>query len=347
MKRKPYSEWSFDIGLYFDVMNMLVFAVVIIISSILSAFLHQTFHLSIHMPEAVYTVILSIAMGGVATDFLYRKVLAPISALSSAMEKVASGDFGVTLTSDSKIKEIQTLYHDFNIMVRELSATETLQMDFVSNVSHEFKTPLAAIEGYAALLRGEPELTPEHREYTERILLNAKRLSGLVSNILLLSKIENQAIPEKSRSFRLDEQIRQAIVVLEPKWAEKDLQLDAEMESFIYVGIESLLFHVWTNLIDNAIKFTPTGGSLQIRMKTSEQNVLVSVKDSGCGISEADKKRIFDKFYQADTSHRNEGNGLGLALVNRIVSAHRGYIEVENCREGGSKFVIVLPLLSE
>lgn len=346
MRKHKYGKYHFSIDLYLIIINLLVFAGVTIVSSLVSALLYRFFHLTLQVPEAVYTVILSIAMGGVVSVFLYRKILAPISALSKAMSRVAAGDFDVVLASKSKIDELQKLYDDFNLMVKELSATETLKTDFVSNVSHEFKTPLAAIEGYATLLQGDTALTLNQKECTEKILFSTKRLSDLVSNILLLSKIENQAIPAKPVSFRLDEQIRQAIVVLEPKWAEKEIDLAADLEVVTYTGNESLLFHVWMNLIGNAIKFNPVGGSMRICLKASEQNVLISVQDSGCGISETDMKRIFDKFYQSDTSHKDEGNGLGLALVNRIVSIHQGHIEVENCQEGGCKFTVVLPILS-
>lgn len=345
MKKQKSGRYRFSLELYFIVMNLLVFAGVTIASAIVSAILYRIFHLTLQIPETVYTVIISIVMGGVITFFLYRKILEPINKLSKAMNKVASGDFGVTLSSKSKIDEVQQLYGDFNLMVQELSATETLKTDFVSNVSHEFKTPLGAIEGYAALLQGDSELTPNQKEYSEKILFNTKRLSDLVSNILLLSKIENQAIPAKPEPFCLDEQIRQAIVILEPKWAEKEIDLAADLVNVTYMGNESLLFHVWMNLIGNAIKFNPIGGSLRICLKASEQNVLISVQDSGCGISETDMKRIFDKFYQSDTSHKDEGNGLGLALVKRIVSIHQGHIEVENCPEGGCKFTVILPIL--
>lgn len=345
MSKKSSTEWSYGINLYFIAMNLLVFLGVTIISALISALLYRLFHLSVQIPEAVYMVVLSTVMGGVVTSFLYYKILAPISVLSKAMSRVASGDFNVTLVSESKIGQVKNLYRDFNLMAKELSATETLQTDFVSNVSHEFKTPLGAIEGYAALLHRDSALTSNQKEYIEKILLNTKRLSGLVSNILLLSKIENQAIHSKMELFRLDEQIRQAIVTLEPKWAKKNIDLTADLETVVYAGNESLLFHVWMNLIDNAIKFNPLNGNLRIYLRASEQNVLVSIQDSGCGILEADKKRIFDKFYQTDTSHKGEGNGLGLALVNRIVSIHQGRIEVENCAQGGCKFTTVLPIL--
>ena len=260
------------------------------------------------------------------------------------MGKVAEGDFSVMLESNSKLNEIQKLYGNFNLMVKELAATETLQTDFVSNVSHEFKTPIGAINGYAMLLQGNQDLTAEQSEYAEKILYNTRRLSGLVSNILLLSRIENQAIPMRKETFRLDEQIRQAILTLETKWSEKEIDLAAELEKVFYTGNENLMPHIWMNLIDNAIKFSQRGGSIRICLKASEQNVLVSIRDFGCGISEVDRKRIFDKFYQTDTAHKEEGNGLGLALVQRIIQIHDGSIEVENCVEGGCRFTVVLPV---
>ena len=220
-------------------------------------------------------------------------------------------NFTVKLETGSKLSEIRKLYGDFNLMVKELAATEMLQMDFVSNVSHEFKTPISAIDGYATLLQGDSKLTEEQAEYTDKIIYNVRRLSGLVSNILLLSRIENQAIPTKKEKFRLDEQIRQATLALEARWTEKEIDLAAELETVSYIGNETLLIHVWLNLIDNAVKFSPKGGSIWIRLTASEENILVSVRDHGCGIAETDLKRIFDKFYQTDTAHKEEGNGLG------------------------------------
>lgn len=302
------------------------------------------------LPKEIPTVLLVIIfcdiLGLIATVLISRKFISPVVRLSLAMRKVANGDFTVRLLHRSKIREIQELYDNFNVMVTELGATETLQSDFVSNVSHEFKTPINAIEGYTMLLQEEQGLNKEQREYSEKILFNTRRLSGLVSNILLLSKLSNQNIPAKIQRFRLDEQIRQAIVYLEPKWSPKNLDFDVELDKVTFVGNEQLLMHIWSNLIDNAIKFSPKAGCLTIRLKASEQNVLIAVQDQGPGISEKEKKRIFEKFYQADSSHKDEGNGLGLALVKQVVTMHRGTIEVENCEDGGCKFTVVLPILT-
>ncbi len=228
-------------------------------------------------------------------------------------------------------------------MAAELAATEILQTDFVSNVSHEFKTPITAIEGYATLLHGDEHLTAEQSEYAHKILFNTRRLSGLVGNILLLSKLDNQSIPSRREKYRLDEQLRQAIVSLEPKWTEKNIDFDAELEDVTYSGNEQLLFHVWLNLLDNAVKFSPAGGCITVRLGAGKEGVTVTIADQGAGISEDERKRIFDKFYQADSSHKDEGNGLGLALVSRIVAIHGGAIAVENNNGAGCTFTVSLP----
>ena len=227
-------------------------------------------------------------------------------------------------------------------MTKELRATQILQMDFVSNVSHEFKTPINAIEGYTMLLQGE-ELSNEQNEYVEKILFNTQRLSCLVGNILLLSKLENQNIPMKKTKYRLDEQIRQAILSLESKWTQKEIGFQVEMEAVKYVGNEGLFMHVWINLLDNAIKFSPNQGIITMFLKQEKDQVKFILEDEGPGIDEEIKNRIFDKFYQADGSHKAEGNGLGLALVKRIIDSAGGTIEAQNREYGGCRFVVQLP----
>ena len=232
----------------------------------------------------------------------------------------------------------------FNMMTKELKNTEVLQTDFVSNVSHEFKTPINAIEGYTTLLQGCDNLDETQQEYIEKILFNTNRLSTLVGNILLLSKIENQSIQTSRSKFRLDEQIRQSIVALEPAWEKKNIEFDVEMESIEYLGNESLFHHVWDNLIGNAIKFSPCGGLVVIRLEKDGKNILFVIEDNGPGLSEEAKKHLFDKFYQADSSHKQEGNGLGLALVKRILTIADGDIVAENKKDGGCRFSVHLVL---
>ena len=295
------------------------------------------------IPLLVELIILSLFVGSLVTGFLSKWFFSPIKRLGSAMEKVADGDFTVRLETKSSSKEIQEVYSGFNLMTNELSAIEILQSDFVSNVSHEFKTPINAIEGYSMLLQGGENLNEDQKQYVDKIIFNTKRLSSLVGSILLLSKIENQSIPVNQTTYRLDEQIRQSIVALEPAWEEKDIEFDVDLERVDFTGDKSMLMHVWDNIIGNAIKFDPPGGYVGIRMKQRDGEICVTVEDNGPGVDEEARKHIFERFYQADSSHKEEGNGLGLALVKRILDAHKGRVYVEDRLGGGSRFVVVLP----
>ena len=287
-------------------------------------------------------VVISSLIGSFVTSFLSKLFFDPIKKLRKAMEQVADGDFAVRLEDQSSSKEIMEIYSGFNLMAHELGATEMLQSDFVSNVSHEFKTPITAIEGYSMLLQGSDELDAEQREYVEKIIFNTRRLSSLVGSILLLSKLENQQIPLNPTRFSLDEQIRQSIVALEPQWEPKNVEFDVELEDTAYLGSENMLRHVWDNLISNAVKFGPDGGKVRIRLTREAKHIVVTVEDEGPGLTEEAQKHLFDKFYQADSSHRQEGNGLGLALVKRILTLENGTVTAENIPGGGCRFTVAL-----
>ena len=260
------------------------------------------------------------------------------------MDRVADGDFTVQLKEKSALKEVKEINIGFNLMVQELQATEILQTDFVSNVSHEFKTPISAIEGYSTLLQDSDNLSPEQKEYVDKILFNTKRLSSLMGSILLLSKLENQQIPTGKTCYRLDEQIRQAIVSLEEAWDSKNINMDVEMDRIQYTGNESMMHHVWSNLISNAIKFSPENATISISLVQENNAILFSVEDQGPGLSEEAQKHIYDKFYQADGSHKQEGNGLGLTLVKRILTIEGGSIDSENLPEQGCRFTVILSI---
>lgn len=284
----------------------------------------------------------SLLIGLLVTSFLARFFFEPIKELQKSMERVADGDFSVRLDCKTSSKEIQEIYSGFNLMAHELASTEILQTDFVSNVSHEFKTPINAIEGYTTLLQGCEHLDVWQRQYVDKILFNTKRLSTLVGNILLLSKIENQSIQTNQNLFRLDEQIRQSIVALEPAWEAKEIEFDVELESIDYQGNENLLHHVWDNLIGNAIKFSPACGTITLRLRRQDASIVFYVEDNGAGLSDEAMKHIFDKFYQADSSHKEEGNGLGLTLVKRILLITNGEITSKNLKDGGCRFTVLL-----
>ncbi len=292
------------------------------------------------VPQLAELLLISILMGLLITYFLSRLVFQPIKVLGDAMEKVADGDFSVRLETKSSSQEVQEVYSGFNLMAHELGAMEILQTDFVSNVSHEFKTPINAIEGYSMLLQGG-NLDEEQRQYVEKILFNTQRLSSLVGSILLLSKLENQSIPTNQTTYRLDEQIRQSIVALESDWERKEIVFDVEMDRVDYTGSEPLMRHVWDNLLSNAIKFNAQGGMVRMRLTRNPEHIVFTIEDSGPGLTEEAQKHIFDKFYQADSSHREEGNGLGLALVKKILALSGGEISAENI-PGGSRFTVTL-----
>ena len=287
-------------------------------------------------------LLFGLIIGAFIAAFMSKLFFIPIKKLREAIMKVADGDFSVQLDVKNYSKEIQEIYSGFNLMVQELQSTEILQTDFVSNVSHEFKTPINAIEGYSTLLQDCDNLNEDRQQYVEKIIFNTKRLSTLVGNILLLSKIENLDIRSSQSTFRIDEQIRQVIVMLEPAWAEKDIQFEVELDSINYTGSENLLHHVWSNIIGNAIKFSPDEGTVKISLFEKENRIIFTVEDNGPGLSEEAQKHLFDKFYQADTSHKQEGNGLGLALVKRILMIDGGLISAENAENGGCIFTVTL-----
>ncbi len=268
--------------------------------------------------------------------------LQPIENLSDSMKRVSGGDFSIRLKEHSKIKEIGELNRSFNAMTEELGVTEVLQSDFVSNVSHEIKTPLNAIEGYATLLQDSDCTDAERERYVEKILFNTKRLSELVGNVLILSKIESGSVDINAEPFRLDEQIRQSIMLLEQKWVGKDIEFDIELDEITYTGDRVLLMHVWNNIIGNAVKFSPKEGLITIRLTEDSDSVSFWVDDCGPGIGESAMKHIFDKFYQEDSSHKQHGNGLGLSLVKHIVDMLGGEIIAENLPEAGCRFKVLL-----
>lgn len=305
--------------------------------------LNRRFGVWLGIPYTLRVLLISILSGAAIAVGLSKIFVSPMIKLGDAMRKVAGGDFSVRLDCTSKIRDVREVYGSFNTMVKELGNTETLQTDFVSNVSHEFKTPINAIEGYASLLQ-DSQLTDEQKNaYIDKIIFNTRRLSDLVGNILLLSKVNNQTISLKASTFRLDEQVRQSILALESKWEKKEIEFDIDLDEIEYTGYENLLSHVWLNLIDNAVKFSPQNGQIRIRLKQLDGSVTFSIWDNGLPIPEADIDRIFNKFYQGDNSHASEGNGLGLALVRKIVAAAHGTINVTSSEDAGTEFVVALP----
>lgn len=328
----------------FFLICMAEFIAVVLLSELAGWLLKRWLGVTMDIPIFVWAILFSVVVGGAVTNYITHSFIDLITCLGKAMKEVAGGNFHVAMQSDSKLKEVRDIYESFNRMVKELGNTETLQTDFISSVSHEFKTPINAIEGYASLLQDHHQSPEEQETYIEKILFNTRRLSTLTGNILLLSKINNQSIRPQRTVFRLDEQIRQAIVALEQKWTEKNIDFDVELDKVTYSGYESLLLHVWSNLIDNAIKFDPPGGMICLRLRQADDEAVFTIDDNGPGIAPEEQERIFHKFYQSDSSREMSGNGLGLALVKQIVEFSGGTVSVENLPEAGCRFTVRLPM---
>jgi signal transduction histidine kinase len=278
------------------------------------------------------------------TTFIGRIILTPLQHFIHATQVVAKGDFTIQLENKSKLRTLQNMTSNFNTMVNDLASIETLRSDFINNVSHEFKTPLTAIEGYAMLLQSENITQDDFNQYVTMIIESTGQLSTITTNILWLSKLEQEDILQKQSTFLLDEQLRQSILQLEPFWHEKKLELDIEIETASYTGAENLLFQVWSNLLSNAIKFSHIGGALRVTLTTKNNQILVSIEDKGMGMSELTQKHIFDKFYQGETSRSQEGSGLGLPLVKSILKLHDGTIDYESELDKGTTVTVALPV---
>ena len=272
----------------------------------------------------------------------------PMQQLAEATSKVAAGDFSVyipTLHTADKMDYVDVMIKDFNKMVEELGSIETLKTDFVSNVSHEMKTPIAIMKNYAELLQADRIEDGLRKEYAESIENAATRLSDLIVNILKLNKLENQRITPEAEDYDVCRQLCECILQFEDAWDEKEIELEAEIEDVAMVRADaSLMELVWNNLISNAVKFTEPGGSIIVSQTSDENYIRVSVSDTGCGMSQESMKHIFDKFYQGDTSHSKEGNGLGLALVKRVLELMDGDIQIVSEEGKGSTFTVTLPV---
>ena len=347
MKHKDSFKRTSLVWLYFALVAVLILVIVTLIMSAVMFLLFRRGDIPLGpagMFPLDFMIILGAILGTVVAILVIKQIFKPIERLSKGLRRVSTGDFSVRLKEKSMFAAIREMYGDFNAMAKELAGVETLRSDFVSNVSHEFKTPLAAIEGYATLLQDKNLSSDKAQEYLEKIISNAHKLSILTGNILNLSKLENQNNVPNRKPFDLSEQIRKTILMLESAWEEKNISFDLSLPDIQYSGDAGMLFHVWYNLIGNAIKFSEKNSAIRIDLRTAENKVYVTVEDHGCGIDEQTLPHIFEKFYQGDTSHSADGNGLGLALVKRIVILCGGEILVKSEKNKGSEFTVVLPV---
>ena len=293
-----------------------------------------------------YALFLSAAVCAIFAFFRRKVLMRPVSRLREAARRVASGDFSVRiapLRKDGKRDEFEILFEDFNTMAEELSSIETLKTDFISNVSHEMKTPLAVIQNYAELLQVDSLSEERRKEYASSVKEATVKMSALISNIMRLNRLENQKIVPDAEHYDVCRQIVESVLQFEDSLERKGLELDIDMEDAAFIAADrSLMEIVWNNLMSNAIKFTAQGGKITIREWTDGDKIRVSFTDNGCGVSAESIRHIFEKFYQGDTSHATEGNGLGLALVKQVLSISKGEIDVKSTLGEGTTFTVTM-----
>jgi signal transduction histidine kinase len=287
----------------------------------------------------------SLILGAIISATISKFPLKPVNKIISQMNRLASGDFKARLELESPLAKhpsVMEVTESFNKMAEELESTEMLRSDFINNFSHEFKTPIVSIAGFAKLLKKGNLTEDEKKEYLDIIEEESLRLSAMATNVLNLTKFENQTILTDITSYNLSEQLRDSILSLEGKWAKKNIEWNLDFDEHIISGNKDMLRHVWLNLLDNAIKFSPEGGTVEVTVKDNGDTYSVSVLNHGIEISEEQQGKIFKKFYQADESHASEGNGIGLALVKNVTELHGGTISV-HCENGITKFTAELP----
>lgn len=295
------------------------------------------------MGKAVPSVLSSLLIlpFGIAIEiFLLRYPMRPVKKLLDAMNRLAEGHYEERLEF-GKVGALKELADTFNMLASELQNTEILRSDFINNFSHEFKTPIVSIHGFAELLQRE-ELTPSQRECVDVIADESMRLANMATNVLNLTNVENLRILTKCEAYNVSEQMRKCILLLEKKWTEKDITFDAEFDEHTVSGDAELLQQVWVNLLDNAIKFSPEGGKVKVKMFSRPNALQVSICNHGPEISPQDQQRLFDKFWQGDASRASQGNGIGLSIVKTIVELHKGSVSVDSSPQK-TVFTVLLP----
>jgi len=288
------------------------------------------------------SLVVGTVLATIGGDFLLR----PLRHLTKGTKEIAGGNFNVRVNMKGP-QELVRLAESFNDMAKELSAIETLRSDFVSNISHEYKTPIAAIRGFAKRLQKNSITEEQRREYLDIIVFESERLSRLSSNVLLLSNLESTTKDTEQTQYALDEQLRRVVLLLESQFHKKKLETDIVLDDVHITSGEEILHHLWINLLGNAIKFSNEGGKIEVTLKKDGNLAVVSISDQGIGMDEDIKTRIFEKFYQGDRSRATEGNGLGLALAKRILELENGRIKVESELGKGTCITVLLPIEGE
>ena len=289
-----------------------------------------------------WSLVIMGAIVGITSTLFSRHFNHMVSGLTGGLKSVAEGDFSRRL-DPKKGGPLEAAYEDFNKMSQELQSIQTLRDDFINHFSHEFKTPITAVKGFAELLR-EPETTPEEREqYLQIIIDESSRLAALANNTLLLTKLESQQFIAEKRRYSLDEQIKRCAILLSPAWEKKEISFTANLEPAEYDGNEELMRHVWLNLLSNAVKYTPEGGEIAVTLQPSREELTVTVAATGIGMPPEVRAHIFDKYYQGSPNSGGRGLGLGLSIALRIVELCGGNIQVDSVENQGSTFTVRLP----
>ena len=342
----------YSIRFYFVVIVFIIIAATAAVTGIIFFLLSLFPAINNSLYTSIYPVIAAfgvacIIIGTAFSAITSKFVLARIKNVQDGMREISKGNFSVRVEDKdrkNKPSEFGELERTFNKMASDLDGIELFRNDFINNFSHEFKTPIVSIKGFARQLQSESLTDEQRREYVEIISSESERLAKMSTNILLLTKLENQQIVSEKTVFSLDEQIRNSIILLENLWSEKNIELDLDLpDSVEYNFNEEMLSHVWINLITNAINFTCENGKITVKLFENENSVTCSITDNGIGMTEETLNRIFEKFYQGDKSHHANGNGIGLNIVKRIVSLAGGEIKVESSLGKGSTFTVILP----
>lgn len=326
------------------IVAVLMALTVALIPPLIFEFRIEIFFSKFGIPFIIYYILMAIVCYRFILHIIKINYSKHLQKISEATRKVAKGDFSVEIELDESLKDnsyINIMFRDFNTMVAELNSIESLKDDFISNVSHEIKTPLSIINNYTTALKDKDLPEKIREEYIETVIESTDKLSDLVTNILRLSKIENRKILPEKREYDLCRQLSDCLLSFEHVWEEKGIELVVQMEDRVIVN-ETFAFLdiIWHNLLSNAFKFTENGGKVSLIQTSTDEFIEVRIKDTGCGIDEETKAHIFDKFYQGDTSHTEEGNGLGLALVQKIAERNGYEITIESEVNKGTEFIV-------
>ena len=329
-----------------------IFVTCVVITNLLSSFITAFIWLNVfvyvptnHRPQSpLLPMLISPLVAIPISSVVSKRSAKPLQDMVKATKSISKGDYSVRV-EESGAGDVYELLHSFNQMTAELGSTEMMRNDFINTFSHEFKTPIVSIRGFAKRLKNE-NLSPEKRkEYLEYIAEESEQLSNLASSVLLVARYDNQKLVAERLEYDLDEQIRNCVLRMETVWSAKNITFDVDLPKLTYVNNVEMMEHVWMNLISNAIKFSYDGGHIFISSSQTADNISVSIRDEGIGISASEIGHIFDKFYQADTAHSSVGNGLGLSLVYRIIQLSGGSISAKSEVGKGTEFTVALPLL--